>query len=141
MVNKTIDLGAKVRLIPVVVYGEQFEVRATFKTVDEMDKRLRETGKKAAEVFETVKDDTDIAKLTDAANEQVQDLFDQVLGSGAGKKIYAAAKAYDPETADAIVQIQTLLNVIEYIGEQTAKFKQESDKQKMQAVIDAKKKR
>lgn len=122
-----VDLGAKVRVIPVLVYGILFNIKLTASNLSNYLDKLQASQAGLEEQAQSIQDGD-----WDAAREVLKKYFDLTLGDGAFDKI--AAKEDDP-----ILLAQTFKNVCGYMSDEFNKFAKEAEKEKAQAVIDAKK--
>lgn len=120
------DLGAKAKILPVLIYGELFEFKMTRKAMQELVTKKEEIAKFEKEM-----------KKKDLEDEKVQiDIlrygFDLILGSGAFDRIYQ-------HMDDEVALLETFEAMTEYIKESLEDYIKEIEKGKLQKIIDAKK--
>lgn len=122
-----VDLGAKVRVIPVLVYGHEFQIKITQR---EMRKFLDKLEKKGVELEKKMEatGDNDWDKMKGYLSESL----DVVLGDGAGKEILETED-------DPLLLTETFYNIGEYLKVQLEQVTRDFDKKKAQQVIEAKK--
>ena len=122
-----VDLGAKVRVIPVVVYGHGYQIKITQR---EMRKFLDKLEKKGVELEKKMEatGDNDWDKMKGYLSESL----DVVLGDGAGKEILETED-------DPLLLTETFYNIGEYLKVQLEQVTRDFDKKKAQQVIEAKK--
>lgn len=123
------DLGAKRQVIPVLIYGEKWEISLTdvamkkwMKKVNDMKLELEETQKRLSD------DEDDFAQLDDLLLRS----FDTVLGDGAYQRIVK-------HETDSVTLIQTLVNLGNYLDSEFSKLNKKFEMQHMKQVIAAKK--
>lgn len=120
------DLGAKAKILPVLIYGELFEFKMTRKAMLELKNKKNEI-----EQFE--KD----MKKKDLEDEKIQIEilrygFDLILGEGAFDRIYQ-------HMDDEVALLETFEAMTEYIKESLEDYIKEIEKGQLQKIIDAKK--
>lgn len=120
------DLGAKAKILPVLIYGELFEFKMTRKAMQELVAKKEEIAKYEKNM-----------KKKDLEDEKVQiDIlrygFDLILGSGAFDRIYQ-------HMDDEVALLETFEAMTEYIKESLEDYIKEIEKGKLQKIIDAKK--
>lgn len=124
--TNTPDLGAKAKVLPVLVYGELFEFKMT-KTA------MKELASKEKEVQDFEKE----LKKKDTEDEKVQVevlryAFDLILGDGAFERIHA-------QQQDELALLETFEAVADYIKENLNVYLKEVEKGQLQKIVDAKK--
>lgn len=124
--TSTPDLGAKAKILPVLVYGELFEFKMT-KTA------MKELASKEKEVQDFEKE----LKKKDTEDEKVQEevlryAFDLILGDGAFERIHA-------QQQDELALLETFEAVADYIKENLNVYLKEVEKGQLQKIVDAKK--
>lgn len=124
--TNTPDLGAKAKVLPVLVYGELFEFKMT-KTA------MKELASKEKEVQDFEKE----LKKKDTEDEKVQEevlryAFDLILGDGAFERIHA-------QQQDELALLETFEAVADYIKENLNVYLKEVEKGQLQKIVDAKK--
>lgn len=124
--TNTPDLGAKAKVLPVLVYGELFEFKMT-KTA------MKELASKEKEVQDFEKE----LKKKDTEDEKVQVevlryAFDLILGEGAFDRIHA-------QQQDELALLETFEAVADYIKENLNVYLKEVEKGQLQKIVDAKK--
>lgn len=124
--TNTPDLGAKAKVLPVLVYGELFEFKMT-KTA------MKELASKEKEVQDFEKE----LKKKDTEDEKVQEevlryAFDLILGGGAFERIHA-------QQQDELALLETFEAVADYIKENLNVYLKEVEKGQLQKIVDAKK--
>lgn len=124
--TNTPDLGAKAKVLPVLVYGELFEFKMT-KTA------MKELASKEKEVQDFEKE----LKKKDTEDETVQEevlryAFDLILGDGAFERIHA-------QQQDELALLETFEAVADYIKENLNVYLKEVEKGQLQKIVDAKK--
>lgn len=123
--TNTPDLGAKAKVLPVLVYGELFEFKMT-KTA------MKELASKEKEVQDFEKE----LKKKDTEDEKVQEevlryAFDLILGDGAFERIHA-------QQQDELALLETFEAVADYIKENLNVYLKEVEKGQLQKIVDAK---
>lgn len=124
--TNTPDLGAKAKVLPVLVYGELFEFKMT-KTA------MKELASKEKEVQDFEKE----LKKKDTEDEKVQEevlryAFDLILGDGTFERIHA-------QQQDELALLETFEAVADYIKENLNVYLKEVEKGQLQKIVDAKK--
>lgn len=124
--TNTPDLGAKAKVLPVLVYGELFEFKMT-KTA------MKELASKEKEVQDFEKE----LKKKDTEDEKVQVevlryAFDLILGEGAFDRIHA-------QQQDELALLETFEAVADYIKKNLNVYLKEVEKGQLQKIVDAKK--
>lgn len=124
--TNTPDLGAKAKVLPVLVYGELFEFKMT-KTA------MKELASKEKEVQDFEKE----LKKKDTEDEKVQEevlryAFDLILGDGAFERIHA-------QQQDELALLETFEAVADYIKENLNVYLKEVEKGQLQKIVDVKK--
>lgn len=122
----TPDLGAKAKVLPVLIYGELFEFPMTKKAMKELQSKEAEIKKFEKELKEK---DTEDEKVQ---FESLKYAFDTILGEGAFDRIH---KQQDDEMA----LYETFENAAEYISTNLNAYLKELEKEKLQKIVDTKK--
>ena len=125
--KQPVDLGAKIQVIPILVYGILFNIKLTASNLSNYLDKLQASQAGLEEQAQSIQNGD-----WDGAREVLKKYFDLTLGDGAFEKI--AAKEDDP-----ILLAQTFKNVCGYMSDEFNEFAKEAEKEKAQAVIDAKK--
>ena len=124
--TNTPDLGAKAKVLPVLVYGELFEFKMTKTAMKELASKEKE-----------VQDFEKKLKKKDTEDEKVQEevlryAFDLILGDGAFERIHA-------QQQDELALLETFEAVADYIKENLNVYLKEVEKGQLQKIVDAKK--
>ncbi|QER67578.1 hypothetical protein [Paucilactobacillus nenjiangensis] len=122
-----VDLGAKVRVIPVLVYGHEFQIKITQREMRKFLDKLETKGVELEKKMEAT-GDNDWDKMKGYLSESL----DVVLGDGAGKEILETED-------DPLLLTETFYNIGEYLKAQLEQVTRDFDKKKAQQVIEAKK--
>ena len=124
--TNTPDLGAKAKVLPVLVYGELFEFKMTKTAMKELASKEKEV---QAFEKELKKKDTEDEKVQE---EVLRYAFDLILGDGAFERIHA-------QQQDELALLETFEAVADYIKENLNVYLKEVEKGQLQKIVDAKK--